>query len=117
MTRVSQDLGRQGEAAAAAMLEKKGMRIRERNFRTRYGEIDLIASLGPILVFIEVKTRSGGSFGQPQEAVEARKQARLRRLAAYYLARVGWSGECRFDVVAVSVRGSQTRVEHFEEAF
>ncbi|MGE0491261.1 MAG: YraN family protein [Vulcanimicrobiota bacterium] len=117
MTRIRQELGDRGEEAAVSLLKNKGMRILERNFRTRYGEIDIIASCQQIMIFVEVKTRSSHSFGLPQEAVEGRKQARLRKLASAYMARLDWQGECRFDVVAVSVRGHKTLVEHFEGAF
>lgn len=117
MTRIRQELGGRGEEAAVILLKNKGMRILERNFRTRYGEIDIIASCEKVMVFVEVKTRSSRSFGLPQEAVEGRKQARLRKLASAYMARLGWQGECRFDVVAVWVQSEQTRVEHFEGAF
>ena len=78
-------LGAQGESIAAAHLEASGLKITARNFRTRYGEIDLIAEDGDTLVFVEVKTRRGGTFGTPEEAVTARKRQHLAMAAAIYL--------------------------------
>lgn len=99
-------LGREGELAVKALLEQKGYGILETNFRTRTGEIDIIALEGDILVFLEVKTRASTSCGFPEEAVTFRKQQRIRRLALEYLS-LGESRlryrDVRFDVAAVSV--------------
>lgn len=97
-----QQVGREGEQAAAAYLESLGYRILARNVRYRAGEIDLVATENGFLVFVEVKTRRGSRFGSPAEAVTAEKQRRLVRLAGIYLAhRGGNPPPCRFDVVAV----------------
>src|SRR5919201_532452 len=80
------ELGRLGEALAAARLEAAGLRIVARNWRCREGEIDLVAAGPGLLVFCEVKTRRGHGYGSPAAAVTHAKQARLRRLAAAYLA-------------------------------
>ncbi len=112
-------LGQLGEEIAARFLERRGFRILARNLRSRLGEIDLVARDGPTLVFVEVKARRHRRGDPPQAAVDARKQARLARLAIDYLARE-WLGElaCRFDVVAVSLEpGGAPRVEHFPGAF
>jgi putative endonuclease len=113
-------LGRAGEAAAASFLERRGLVILARNLRSRLGEIDLLARDGPTLVFVEVKARRGGLGDPPQAAVDARKRARLARLALGYLAarRLG-ERSCRFDVVGVSVdqTGSVTGVRHLKHAF
>jgi putative endonuclease len=96
------EIGRSGETAAVAHLESLGYRIRARNIRFRAGEIDLIAEDGNTLVFVEVKTRRGRSYGSAAEAVTRTKQQQLAKLAAIYLS--GLSGtppSCRFDVVAV----------------
>ncbi len=95
-------LGRVGEAEAAQYLVSLGYHIRERNVRFRAGEIDLVAEEGEYLVFVEVKTRSGVTFGTAAEAITPAKQQQLVRLAGLYLAGLG--GElrpCRFDVVTV----------------
>src|SRR3989475_12933852 len=79
-------LGEEGERAAARFLEARGYRILERNYRTRRGEIDLIAEDGRILVFVEVKVRLDDRFGGPAAAITRAKQARIARLAQQYLA-------------------------------
>src|SRR5438105_5607411 len=79
--------GADGEAAAALFLESRGYRIIERNYRTKRGEIDLIAEEGCTLVFVEVKARLNDRFGGPAAAVTPAKQARVARLAQHYLAR------------------------------
>src|SRR3989442_14783327 len=78
-------LGEEGERAAARFLEARGYRILERNYRTRRGEIDLIAEDGGMLVFVEVKVRLDDRFGGPAAAITRAKQARIARLAQQYL--------------------------------
>jgi putative endonuclease len=112
-------LGVEGETVAAEFLRRAGLRILERRYRTRLGEIDLIAEDGTVLVFVEVKARSGSGFGRPAEAVDRRKQQRLGRVATLYLQRRGWlERSCRFDVVEI-LAGSdgRYRVEHLVDAF
>jgi putative endonuclease len=113
------ELGRLGEALAAARLEAAGMRVVARNWRCREGEIDLVAAGPGLLVFCEVKTRRGHGYGSPAAAVIHAKQARLRRLAAAYLAASAVPPcRIRFDVVAVTwPRGGQPTVEHLEGVF
>lgn len=95
-------LGRRGEDAAAEHLAALGMLVVARNWRCRYGEIDVVAREGGTLVICEVKTRSGVGFGSPLEAITAVKQMRLRRLAGLYLAEVGGHrGPVRIDAVGV----------------
>ena len=114
-----QELGRLGEALAATLLEAAGLRVVARNWRCREGEIDLVAAGSGLLVFCEVKTRRGHGYGSPAAAVTPMKQARLRRLAAAYLATVPAAPRSvRFDVVAVTcTRGYRPVVEHLEGAF
>lgn len=113
-------LGDRGEEAAARFLAGRGFTILERNLRSRWGELDLVARDGPTVVFVEVKARREGAGDPPQAAVDARKQARLARLALAYLGRRRL-GEtpCRFDVVAVTVdrEGAVRRLDHFPDAF
>ncbi|MBO0728868.1 MAG: YraN family protein [Acidimicrobiaceae bacterium] len=101
-------LGRAGEAAAAAWYEDAGYTVVARNWRSRDGELDLIARRADTVVFCEVKTRTGDRFGTPAEAVTRAKQVRIRRLAAQWLAAQRgaspqWRGpvRLRFDVVAI----------------
>jgi putative endonuclease len=111
-------LGDAGEEAAARWLSRAGFAIVARGFRARCGEIDLIALDGPVVVFVEVKTRTHGSFGRPCEAVTAVKRGRIARVASVFLARSGWGERaCRFDVVEVVPVGSGWRVTHLPDAF
>lgn len=96
-------IGADKEAFVCEWLEKRGYMILERNFRCRSGEIDIVAREGGYLVFVEVKYRSHGTNGLPEEAVDIRKQRVISRVALYYLRRFGY-GETtpvRFDVVAL----------------
>lgn len=108
------DLGRRGEQAAADHLRGKGYEILARNFRTRAGELDIVALDGETVVFVEVKLRQGGF--DPLDAVDARKQYRLSRMALEYLWRHGATGAAsRFDVVAVD--GRTLECTHVDDAF
>ena len=118
MKTARRELGDQGEALAVAALKKQGYKIIERNYLTPLGEIDIIAKHRGILVFIEVKTRKSQRFGTPAEAVHPAKQAKLRRLANYYLKqkRLG-AVEVRFDVVGITVQDGNPVVEIIPNAF
>jgi putative endonuclease len=111
--RVKDALGRYGEDVAAQHLSQAGMAILERNWRCRDGEIDIVARDGDVLVVCEVKTRSGTGFGTPLEAVTRVKAARLRRLAALWLAERRLNVPAvRFDVVGIVPQPSGPAVEH-----
>src|SRR3712207_3345945 len=111
-------LGRNGEDLAATMYERAGYVVVERNYRVPEGEIDVVARRGRAVVFCEVKTRRTDRWGVPAEAVEWKKQARLRRLAARWMRerRLG-DVEVRFDVVSVVVRDGRPELTHFADAF
>ena len=119
-------LGRYGEDLAVCHLQRGGLLVVERNWRSPdrdvRGELDVIARLGPVLVFCEVKTRRSTAFGLPAEAVSVVKQARIRRLARCWIdlhreTTAAWS-EIRFDVVSVLCpwRGD-VRIEHLPGVF
>jgi putative endonuclease len=113
-------LGRTGERLAAEQLERCGYHILERNFRCRYGEIDLIAEQQQELVFVEVKTRRGQAYGRPEEAVTEQKQRKIIQVALYYLDLHTCSErQWRVDVVAVqmNVRGKLEEIRIYEHAF
>jgi putative endonuclease len=111
-------LGRAGEDAAVRHLRSRGFAIVERNWRCDAGEIDVVAARGRLLVFCEVKARSSNACGVPAEAVDPRKQARLRRLAGRWLAeRRPRARALRFDVISVLARGGRIEIEHIEDAF
>lgn len=114
-------LGRAGEEQAARFLQARGLTLVARNWRCRFGEIDLVALDGSQVVFVEVKTRTGTAFGTPAEAVDGRKQARLARLASAFLQERGWwHRPVRFDVVAVGpapAAGADWPVDWIQDAF
>jgi putative endonuclease len=118
MTQARLTLGRQGEEAAAQYLQRKGMKILERNLRTPVGEIDLVVCHRNILVFVEVKTRRGTAFGSPGEAVGPRKQRQIVQTAKWYLNDSPHKKlQPRFDVVAIIVHGDDFQIEHIPDAF
>ncbi len=110
--------GKKGETLALRYLKKEGFRIITQNYRNRIGEIDIIAQEGEVLVFIEVKTRSGDDFGAPQAAVDYRKQLKISQVALSYLSEKGlMSCCCRFDVVAIRTGMKAKQVELIRNAF
>jgi putative endonuclease len=118
MTFQRQELGKTGEDLAAVELERRGYAILARRYRTRYGEIDLVARDGDTLVFVEVKARASTDFGAAVDAVTPRKQRRLAAMAADFLAReVRADVACRFDVVAIDEAETMPRVVVFVDAF
>jgi putative endonuclease len=113
-----QQLGKMGEDLACAELQRRGYAILARRYRTRHGEIDIVARDGGTIVFVEVKARAGGEFGGGAEAVTAWKQQRIVRMATDYLARQRLlEAACRFDVVAVDLLGAEPRIEVYCGAF
>jgi putative endonuclease len=118
-----QRLGARGEQLAAAHLERLGYRILARNHRTRWGELDLIAQHEGLVAFVEVKTRrASGASGTPFEAVDHRKRAQVRRMAASWLATEPnrpHADQLRFDVIGVTMDGAGRllELEHREGVF
>ena len=113
--------GLSGEDGACQYLEQKGYKILRRNYRTYVGEIDIIASKGSTLSFIEVKTRSSELFGKPREAVTLAKQQKIRRSAENYLAMtklINNIPDLSFDVIEViRSRGQIKSINHLERCF
>ena len=113
-----QSLGKLGEDLACAELTRRGYEILERRYRTRYGEIDIIARSGPSLVFVEVKAREGREFGDGAEAITRRKRRRIAMAAMDYLVRHQKDEcPCRFDVVSVMLSGGEPQIEVIPNAF
>lgn len=113
-----QSLGILGEDLACRELQRRGYAILERRYRTRYGEIDIIARDGACLVFIEVKTRADERFGGGAAAVTGWKQRRIGQMAIDYVARQRLHEcPCRFDVVVVELAGGQPHIDVFRHAF
>jgi len=110
-------IGQKGEDIAAHYLKEKGYKILHRNYRTPLGEADVIMADNDILVFVEVKTRSGTAFGEPFEAVDFRKQEKIRRIALYYLKLNKLQKQVRFDVVSIVSSNGRPDIRHIVEAF
>jgi len=113
-------LGQRGEAAAARYLKRRGYKILARGDRLQPGELDLVAADRETIVFIEVKTRQTHKAGHPADAVDAKKQRRLTRLAVTFLKRHGLlEHPARFDVVAITWPANRwfPTIEHFKNAF
>lgn len=118
MSKTSHSLGKQGEDLALAFLLKQGYRCIARNFRTRSGEIDIIAADGPTICFIEVKTRRQGSCGSGADSVIRYKQRHIAKVATQFLqSRHSLDAPCRFDVVSVDYRDQEPRVSVIQNAF
>ena len=108
------ETGTQYEERAAEYLIAQNYQILERNYRIRSGEIDIIARDGTVLVFIEVKYRKNDESGNPLEAVDIRKQRKIKKVARYYLYQKKYGDvPCRFDVIGIC--GSH--IEHIKDAF
>lgn len=112
-------LGKLGEDCAAKFLEAAGYTIVARNFRIRSAEIDIIAQLDNVIVFVEVKARSNIRHGLPVEAVNLRKQKKIIEAAGVFLQDEKFCDcACRFDVVEVYLRGEHVeKINHIENAF
>lgn len=113
-----QKFGEQGEALAVRRLKKAGYQIIETNYRTRLGEIDIIAKENDTIVFVEVKSRRSVHFGSPKQAVTLQKQRKISMVALYYLKTTGRSAaKARFDVVTVISNRDRPQVEIIKNAF
>lgn len=109
----AQRAGGEAEEVAERFLVRRGLEVIARNYRTRLGEIDLVAREGGTLVFVEVRKRSSAYFGGAAGSVDARKRARIEAAARLFLARLAHEPPCRFDVVTVE----EGRVEWIRGAF
>ncbi|MFP4499199.1 MAG: YraN family protein [Vulcanimicrobiota bacterium] len=111
-------MGKTGENLACRFLEKRGFEIVERNYRTRTGEIDIIARHCEVIVFIEVKTRATLNFGLPEEAVDIRKQEQIRNTAFEYMYKKNFMvNPIRFDVISIFKKDGKWQLRWFKQAF
>ena len=108
-------LGKEGERLAANFLMQKGFEVVSRNFRYRRAEIDLIVRREDWLLFIEVKTRSSSAYGEPEEAVTAKKVRMMYDAAEECIYSIDWKGHVRFDIISVKL-GNPPEIMHFEDA-
>ncbi len=114
----NQTTGKLGEQIGEGYLKKQGYQIVERNVRSPFGEIDLVALHRGTLVFVEIKTRRDHTFGYPEEAVNERKKNQLVRLASWYLAgHPKLEPPVRFDVLAIQMEGEKPNIRLIENAF
>ena len=112
------DLGRAGEALAKTHLENTGYEILDENWTHGKAEIDLIAYKDKVIIFIEVKTRTGNGFGEPEDFVDARKQKLLADAADEYIYLMNHQGDVRFDIIAILFdRDKNYILNHIEDAF
>jgi putative endonuclease len=118
MLNPSQKLGKRGESQAARQLKKQGYKIIQQNYRSRLGEIDIIAKDKKTLVFVEVKARSSSGYGHPKSAVTHAKQRKISITALGYLKETGQTrAKARFDVVTVLGAGPNPQIEVVKNAF
>jgi len=113
MMQLPVEQGRIAESGAERFLEQQGVRVIDRNFRRRFGEIDLVAREGDVLVFVEVRKRSHRAFADGAESIDRRKRQRLLRTAEAYLQQQRWRGPVRFDVIVLDARD---RIEWLQDA-
>jgi putative endonuclease len=111
-------IGLRGEDIAADYLKRKGYSVLNRNFRTPYGEIDLVSEQGNSIVFTEVKTRASKSLGPPEISITRRKADHMRSAAEFYIQEYGEQyDEWRIDVISVQIQTNETPlIVHFENA-
>lgn len=112
--------GDQAERLAEKFLKQQGLRLRERNFSSAFGEIDLIMMDGPACVFVEVRYRKNAAFGSPAETVNLAKQNKLRRTAQHFLQTLKLNDRvaCRFDIVSITGQlGPEAIIHWIKDAF
>ncbi len=110
--------GKHAEVLSADWLISQGYEILERNWRYRHAEIDLICSYSGLLIFVEVKFRSGTGFGYSEEFVDYNKRRLILQAAEEYIYKIGWQKDIRFDIVGVYKDKRETvRFKHFQDAF
>lgn len=111
-------LGQTGENAAALYLRSKGYDILERNYHSRFGEIDIIACKDETVVFVEVKARGRNSLDTPAAAVDIYKQRKIIKTANFYIIKKQIADtDMRFDVIEIELYGAHCKINHIENAF
>lgn len=112
---IQKDLGFKGEKLAREFLKSKGYKIIERNYRNGRNEIDIIANKDDLMIFVEVKARSGNAFGEPEDAVDHRKSEKIIDAAENYIFDKNWHGDIRFDIISIKL-GEDVEILHLEDA-
>lgn len=111
------ELGTIGESLARQYLTGKGYNVLEINWRHKHWEIDVIAEKNQEIIFIEVKTRTGNFFGDPELAVNKSKQRFLGQAASEYMFQKRLGGDVRFDIISITVKSTGNEILHVEDAF
>ncbi len=112
------ELGKRGEDIAAAYLQQKGYALLARNWRSSHWEIDIIAQKEDTLMFAEVKTLRTGFFGDPEEAVDKKKEGYIEAAADRYMEKHRITGEIRFDIISITFnKEGNYELHHIEDAF
>lgn len=119
MKQQNRQTGNKGERAAVELLEQKGYEILARNYRSKWGEVDIVAKWKgreEYRVFVEVKTKTGEQYGEPWEMIDNHKLQKVENMGHLWCEEYGWSGLCRVDVVGVWLNevGEVARIEHWE---
>ncbi|MHB8154566.1 MAG: YraN family protein [Candidatus Omnitrophota bacterium] len=118
MPAINLEFGKAAEDAAVKFLKAKGYKILERNYKNKFGEIDIIAQQNGVICFVEVKARHSLVLGSPQEAVNSSKQRQISRVAVYYLkSKKLLERPARFDVLALLYVNSQPEISLITDAF
>jgi putative endonuclease len=111
-------LGNIGEIKACEYLESEGYLLVEKNFRCAFGEIDIIAIRENVISFVEVKARSGSTYGEPQESINSLKKRKIKNTASYYLGLKKLNGfDVSFDVVTLKISDKKFMLQHFKSCF
>ncbi|MDR5658280.1 YraN family protein [Serpentinicella sp. ANB-PHB4] len=115
---MSRTLGDFGESIALEYFINNKYKVTKTNYRTKIGEIDIIAKKDKVIIFVEVKTRKNNKYGLPREAVTLKKQENIRRVAQWYIQEYKPKGyNYRFDVIEVYYNQSSHQINHIESAF
>lgn len=114
---IHNELGRKGETIAKTHLQALGYEILDENWTHKKLEVDLIGYKDRIIVFVEVKARTGTGFGEPEDFVDERKQKLLAEAADEYIYLMNHPGDVRFDIISVLFRGDSYKLNHIEDAF
>ena len=110
------EIGKQGEEIARKYLAQRGYRIQEQNYKTKRGEIDLVAYLGKTLVCVEVRTKQCEQFGTPEDTITFEKKNKLLKNAQAYAHYTNHKGHVRIDAICVVLGNKDYRVTHYENA-
>ncbi|MDH5475903.1 MAG: YraN family protein [Cyclobacteriaceae bacterium] len=108
-------IGAKAERHAASYLISRGYEIIANNYRYKRSEIDIIAEIGDIIVFVEVKSRSNRGFGNPEASVNEKKEQKVIEGAENFIYERNWNGRIRFDIIAIDLKTDE--ITHFEDAF